>query len=490
MTGNTLKNFRGQRLLPSLLFVLLFFSAEIVGAPSRPNVVLIMADDQGWGDVAYNGHPYLKTPTLDEMSRYNLRLDRFYAASSLCSPTRASVMTGRHANRSGVYSANFTTRPEEITIAQVLQKAGCHTGHFGKWHLGAVKKESPLNPGRMGFDEYLSHDNYFEINPMFSRNGGAPESFIGEGSEIIVDEAVKYLRRIRAADPDQPFFVVLWFGSPHNPHFGMPADLASYSAVTDETMRARYAEITAMDRAVGTFRTALRELNVADNTLLWYNSDNGIGVGTTDDNYRYNGGWRGRKAQIHEGGLLVPAIIEWPAVIKTPRTSSVRCVTSDIFPTLLDLLDLTSPDPSRPLDGISLRPLIVDQTMEERPSPIGFWTYSVVGEMKNTPWIDPKLSLGTLPTDKVDATQMRNFHHPVAKTKDFGGQAAWTANRYKLIVGTSDKPELYDLLKDPKEAHDVAAVHPDIVVQMNAQLEAWQLSVEHSLTGADYKATR
>ena len=174
----------------------------------RPNVVLIMSDDQGWGETGYNGHPQLKVPVLDEMAATALRLDRFYAASPVCTPTRASVMTGRHANRSGAFAPNWSTRPEETTIAHILKAAGYRTGHFGKWHLGAVKENSPVNPRRMGFDEYLSHDNYFEMNPLLSRNGAPARIVPGESSEILVDEAIRFLRK--ANSEDQPFFIVIW----------------------------------------------------------------------------------------------------------------------------------------------------------------------------------------------------------------------------------------------------------------------------------------
>ena len=148
----------------------------------------------GTAECRYNGHPHVQTPVLDEMARTGLRLDRFYAGSAVCSPTRASVMTGRHANRSGVLAFNFSTRPEEITLPQILQQAGYRTGHFGKWHIGAVKRESPVSPNRMGFDESLSHDNYFDMDPALSRNGAAPVVFKGESSEVLVDEAPRVLR--------------------------------------------------------------------------------------------------------------------------------------------------------------------------------------------------------------------------------------------------------------------------------------------------------
>ena len=262
------------RLLPFLTAVLLAAVPAHAAASARPNIVLMMADDQGWGETGYNGHPHVQTPVLDEMSRTALRLDRFYAASPVCSPTRASVMTGRHANRSGAFAPNWSTRPEEITLAQILKQAGYRTGHFGKWHLGAVKQDSPLNPNRMGFDEYLSHDNFFEMDPPLSRNGAPPEIIKGESSEIVVAEAVNFTRKVQAEG--KPFFVVIWFGSPHGPYSGKPEDVALYSKVPSEDMRRRFAEITAMDRAIGTYRQALRSLGVADTTLLWFNSDNGI----------------------------------------------------------------------------------------------------------------------------------------------------------------------------------------------------------------------
>lgn len=453
----------------------------------RPNIVLMMADDQGWGETAYYGHPYLKTPVLDEMAQGALRLDRFYAASPVCSPTRASVLTGRHANRSGAFVPNYSTRPEEITIAQILQQAGYRTGHFGKWHVGPVKKESPLNPHQMGFDEYLSHDNFFEIDPPLSRNGEAPEIHKGESSEVIVAEAAKFVKKVQGEG--KPFFVVIWFGSPHSPYRGTPADLELYKNVAGEELRNRFAEITAMDRAIGQFRTTLRELKVADDTLVWFNSDNGMtieGIPESQRKDQFNGGWRGHKNDVYEGGFRVPAIIEWPAVIKRPHISNVPCVTSDIFPTLLDILQLKSPDPTRPIDGISLRTLIVDATMKQRPSPIGFWKYPPGGERDNERWISEELSRGTTPTTRNPAIDFLNFKHPVAATKDFVGEAAWTDNRYKLIV-TGKKTELYDLLADSKETTNIAAQNPDRVKTMMEALHVWQASVERSLSGADYK---
>ena len=144
-----------------------------------PNIILLMGDDHGWDEVSYNGHPHVKTPVLDEMVSKGLRLNGFYAAHPSCSPTRGSFITGRHPNRYGTFAPNWSIRPEEISIAHILNKAGYSSAHYGKWHLGPVKNNSPTSPGAMGFDEWLSHDNFFEINPTLSRNGGEPQRFEG-----------------------------------------------------------------------------------------------------------------------------------------------------------------------------------------------------------------------------------------------------------------------------------------------------------------------
>ena len=172
---------RKKRLVWGALGLMLACVAALPAARAadRPNVVLLMGDDHGWEETGYNGHAYLQTPVLDTMAASGLRLDRFYAGHPSCSPTRGSVLTGRHPVRYGTFAPNWSMRPEEITIAHVLREAGYATGHFGKWHVGAVKAGSPLNPGAMGFDEWLSHDNFFELHPTLSRNGGTARAVRG-----------------------------------------------------------------------------------------------------------------------------------------------------------------------------------------------------------------------------------------------------------------------------------------------------------------------
>lgn len=487
------------------------WAAEAVDQP--PNIILCMGDDHGWDETGYNGHPHLRTPVLDEMAAKGLRLDRFYAAAPVCSPTRGSVLTGRHPNRYGTFAPNWSMRPEEISIAQILREAGYACGHFGKWHVGTVKAGSPLNPGAMGFDEWLSHDNFFEMNPSLSRNGGPPESFQGESSQILIDEATRFIGR--AKQKQRPFLAVIWFGSPHEPYVGLEEDLALYDDLPEsyrarqvrltgldtglpvtrplrDVLRERYAEITAMDRAMGRLRRYLDDQGLRRRTLLWYCGDNGIpssGRATTP--------FRGLKGQVYEGGVRVPGIIEWPERIPEPRATAVNTVTSDILPTICDLVG--QPLPDRPLDGISLKALI-DGKMTERPAPICFWSYNTGAESRNKlkPYIDPKLQEGTTPLVKKLGSRLtrnfQNFHHPTISESDFAGPRAILGNRYKLVIdagsGKKSGKELFDLRVDQAEKNNLIATKPEIAGKLEQQLREWQQSVLKSLTGADYASRR
>jgi len=479
-------------------------------ADDRPNFILLMGDDHGWDEVAYNGHPHLKTPVLDKMAARGLRLDRFYSAHPSCSPTRGSVMTGRHPNRYGTFFPNFSIRPDEITIAHILRKAGYTCGHFGKWHLGPVKAESPTNPGAMGFDQWLSHDNFFEIDPTLSRNGAPPEKIRGESSQVIVDETIKFIRQAKAKD--KPFLAVVWFGSPHEPYSGLPEDLALYDNLPaeykqrmvkltsnetgrpverpmNEVLRERYAEITAMDRAIGNLRDYLEQHGLRRNTLVWYCGDNGV-----PPSGRITTPFRGQKGTMYGGGIRVPGIIEWPARIREPRVSKVNSVTSDMLPTLCELVG--RPLPNRPLDGVSLVKLI-EGKMQKRPSPIFFWSFNTGSAFKNDskPYIDPALQEGTTPLVKMMAGKYTrtfcNFHYRQISPTHFGGPRVILDNRYKLVVDAqgAKQPtvELFDVRNDPAEEQNLIDSHKEIAEKMKGQLRDWQQSVLESLTGADYR---
>ena len=292
---------------------------QAANADDRPNFVLCMGDDHGWSEMGYNEHPHLKTPVFDEMAATGLRMDHFYAAHPSCSPTRASFLTGRHPNRCGTFSPGCSIRPEEITMAHLLGQAGYVCGHFGKWHVGPVKADSPTSPGAMGFHEFVSHDNFYEMSPSFSRNGGPPEVYEGEGSEVTIAETLKFIDR--AKESGKPFLAVVWFGSPHEPYSGLEKDLSLYDDLPAEyaerevkltsmetgrptkrplrdVLRERYAEITAMDRSVGHLREHLAKTGLRDNTVVFYCGDNG----SPPSSGRTATPFRAEKAWMYEGG--------------------------------------------------------------------------------------------------------------------------------------------------------------------------------------------
>ncbi len=451
------------------------------GQAKLPNVILVMADDQGWGDVGYYGHPLLKTPVLDEMAASGLRLDRFYAAAPVCSPTRGSVMTGRHPNRFGCFSWGYTLRPQEITVAEAMKKAGYVTGHFGKWHLGPLRPDSPVCPGASGFDEWVSSPNFYDNNPLMCHNGKVVQ-LKGESSLVTVEEALKFIRR--CVRNKQRFLAVIWFGSPHLPHRAAPRFRKLYKD-QPKALQNYLGEISGIDAAVGKLRQELRRLGVAENTLLWYCSDNG------PTKHGSNGGLRGYKGSLWEGGVRVPAIIEWPAEIKQPRTSTFPCCTSDIYPTLLDIVGVSMPQ-QPPLDGVSLLPLLEGKA-ERRSKPIGFWVYPAKGIPTRSTKLLEELreeQQGKRPESPLPAGLGKiTKHYP---DNVFPGWATWLDGEYKLHRKADKNGRhvtfaLYNLKNDPKEQHDLAADQPQRVAEMRKALEAWQRSVVHSLNGDDYK---
>jgi len=442
-----------------------------------------MADDQGWGDVAYNGHAVLKTPHLDAMAGAGLRFDRFYAAAPVCSPTRGSVMTGRHPNRFGCFSWGHALRPQEITLAEVLNTAGYRTGHFGKWHLGSVRKGSPVNPGSSGFDEWFSAPNFFDNDPVMSREGKAVPT-TGESSMVTVDAAIDFIRR--QVENSQRFLAVVWFGSPHLPHEALAVDRELY-AEQPEGLQHFYGEITAMDRAVGKLRAELNSLGVREDTVLWYCSDNGAlpKVGST-------GGHRGKKAQIYEGGLLVPAILEWPEKIAKPRSTDMRCNTSDIFPTVLEIAGVEL-ERTVQLDGISLVPL-VEGRMDARPQAMGFWHHPTPGiRTPSKEWMAELLAAQEAGREPEDLTRLR-LHVGDSEQRYpedvFPGHAAWIDGDWKLHriatgKGANARYELYDLNEDPGETNDLAGQGISRQQLMQLALEEWQGTVVRSLNRRD-----
>ncbi len=421
-------------------------------AAGRPNIILAMTDDQGWGDTGYNGHPVVKTPTMDAMAETGLRFERFYSGAPVCSPTRGSCLTGRHPYRYGIFGANsakdatssskYALPREEITLAEVLLAQGYATGHFGKWHLGDFSGPKRSSPADNGFQESFSTiRKVATYNPTDYFLNGEPytEPLEGDDSAIIMDRVIPFIRD--AVAKDQPFFTVIWFHAPHNPVIAAPEYLARY-ADHPEKEQNYWGTITAADEQLGRLRNELRALNVADDTMLWFCSDNGpagdptYGAGSTK-------GLRGRKGEIYEGGVRVPGLLEWPSRVAEARTIGMPCSTSDYLPTILELLHL-QPTDNRPLDGISLAPLVGSEH--------GEWERAI------------------------------GFEH--------NEKTAWIDGRFKLIATIDGEnltaPELYDLINDPDESDNTAGNDPVRVGSMLESLRAWRASCTRSRDGADY----
>ncbi|MHC4994404.1 MAG: sulfatase-like hydrolase/transferase [Planctomycetota bacterium] len=473
--------------LVGLLIVLICvgFGNGGLDAAGRPNVVLVMADDQGWGDMAYMGHPLLHTPNFDDAAASGLRFDRFYAAAPVCSPTRASVLTGRHPNRMGVFKWGYPMRPQETTLAEALQGAGYATAHFGKWHLGSVRNNSAAHPGRNGFDHFESAPNFYDNDPIMSHNGTAVQE-AGESSVVAADAALEWIGA--RVEDKQPFFAVVWFGSPHGPHRAAEEDAALYAG-QPKAHREFLGEVTGMDRAYGKLRQGLVDLGVRDNTIFWYCSDNGglPRVGNT-------GPFRADKGDVYEGGLLVPAILEWPAVIKRPRVTAERCNTIDIFPTILEAVGVKRGADWPAVDGVSLMGLIKNNKAPRRDG-MGFWDYTAPGMGVSAAALmkelyDAQQAGGDLSANEASLNAAR-LPTPRIPSDTFPGHAAWTRGDWKLHRIQDKKGdvtwELYNLGSDPIEANDMAAWKKDLVASMRDELEGWLNSVVASLNGEDYK---
>ena len=471
----------------SRLSCLLVVTGPVLAAPAadapRPNVILVMADDQGWGDTGYNGHPHLKTPHLDRMAADGLVFRRWYAGAPVCSPTRGSCLTGRHPYRYGIVTANRGHLPQrERTLAELLSNRGYRTGHFGKWHVGTLTTEiqdsnrggprgkrhfSP--PWKNGFQVCFSTEAKVPTwdpllkpktargrrwwNPARDPSDAVPygtrywnqlgqsitENTRGDDSRVIMDRAVPFIED--AARNKSPFLAVIWFHAPHLPVVAGPKYTAQYADHPDYH-RHYYGCITALDEQVGRLRATLQRLGIARNTMLWYSADNG-----PEGNDKAPGrtrGLRGRKRSLYEGGIRVPGIVTWPAVVQAGQTTDSPGVTSDYLPTILDVLGVLPPRKFTP-DGISLLPVLRGQRNRKRPQPILF---------------------------------------------ESAGQTAAIDNRFKLVRrsggGKKNKPagkattELFDLLADPHETTNVAADHPRLVKELSAKIHTWQTSCRAS----------
>lgn len=426
-----------------LCLTALILYSPIARASGQPNIVVLIADDMGWRDTGYNGHPFNKTPVLDEIASRGMRFDYFYTAGQMCCPGRYAILTGRAPMRGGINRLEEVW-PNEITLARALKQAGYKSGYFGKWHLG----RGPTGPIGMGYDEAIWIMNHFDLDPEFEINdSGQKLQKKGDGSLAVAELASEYIEK--QVKLQKPFFVTIGFGSPHDPYQAAPEFRALYK---NEKMNPDFAgEISGLDAATGNLRKTLRRLGIAENTLVWFVSDNG-GVRLSSKDPAGKG-----KRNVAARTI---ALLEWPGRIQSPLRVTVPCGQVDIYPTVLDVVGLKIPN-QPVLDGISLLPLL-EGKMTTRPQPLGFMLF--------------EYGSGKFP--RLDFV------------KD--SQGTWIDGNYELTVEPAgykgkDPVKLFHIYQDPEQKRNLAPQLPQVLSKMRAALEEWQRSVRKSYDEQGYR---
>ncbi len=359
-------------------------------APTRPNLVLFLADDLGYGDLGSYGHPLIKTPHLDDFARQGVRLTQCYAASAVCSPSRSALLTGRTPHRNGVFTwiaegSPVHLRTSEATLPRLLRDAGYATCHTGKWHLnGQFNRPEQPQPGDHGYDHWFATQNNAapsHRNPTnFIRNGKPAGALEGYSAPLVVDEAIQWLERSRPQN--RPFFLAVWAHEPHYPIKSDPRFKELYPELTDDVQREHHANVTQMDHAFGRLMAALDRLQLRKDTLVVFTSDNGPeGDGIRSAGRGSTGGLRGRKRDLHEGGIRVPGLARWPGKIAPGSTCATPIIGSDFFPTMLAAAGLQPPS-GRIIDGVDVSANLRGSTRApSRPQPL-YWRLQMAPNAK------------------------------------------------------------------------------------------------------------
>ena len=455
--------------------ILMFCSPLLAG---EPNVILIMSDDQGWGDVGFNGNDKIKTPNLDDMAASGVKFDRFYASAPLCSPTRGSCLTGRFPFRFGILAAHTAgMRVGENTIPEMLKKKGYSTGFFGKWHIGWVKTEDAGSrgfyspPNQHGFEEFFATTSAVPtwdptVTPegwtKWGNNAGEPwkggnpyvhngksvtDNMDGDDSRVIMDRVIPFIE----SNKSKPFFAAVWFHAPHEPVLAGEEYKKPYAeAGLDDGKQNLYGCITAMDDQIGRLRDKLRELSIEKNTIIFFCSDNGPADSLTKKGVASAGPFKGHKHQMYEGGLLVPACVEWPGTIEGGKSTSVRCSTVDFYPTISRLVgNKSSKKDQRPIDGIDLMP-VINGKVNQRDSDLFFG--------------------------------FRRLYQDVDALAIISGD--WKLFREAKKNG---KMRLFNLKQDPYEENDLYKKDTQQASKLEKKLKALDESCQLSRDGADYR---
>ena len=451
------------------------FAADGTASPQRPNVVILLADDLGYQDVGCYGGP-VKTPAIDSLAARGTRFEQFYSGCAVCSPSRATLLTGRHHIRAGVYSwihddsQDSHLLEREVTLAEVLKDAGYATAHFGKWHLGLPTPDRPdkPTPDKHGFDHWFATWNNASPshhNPSnFIRNSQPVGKLEGYACQLVADEAIDWIETRPQNETNLPFFLNIWFHEPHAP-IAAPDDIVSeYGENSDDKAAVYSATIDNTDRAIARILAKLAEIDPSgdklENTLIVYASDNGS---YRDDR---TGGLRARKGSNWEGGIRVPGIFCWPGNIRTNQVSQQPAGIVDVLPTVCGLLQLAPPENVH-LDGSNLAPLLKKDGAAEtfkRHQPL-FWHLQ-----KSQPIValrDANWSLVADPDYELSTSNMF--------------KEEWIP---KLKSGGYKNFQLFDLAKDPQQQTNVATQHPETFEALKAKL--LEINASIMAEGADW----
>ncbi len=390
----------------------------------RPNVLFILTDDQGYGDLSLHGNPHLSTPAMDSIGEQGVRLDRFYV-SPVCAPTRASIMTGRYHLRTGAFGVSHrqeVLNPEETTIAELMRLHGYKTGCFGKWHNGAIYPETPNG---QGFDEFLGFlggvwQEYY--NPLLTHND-TERRYDGYITEILTDAAMQWMDD--QIEGSQPFFCYLSYNAPHTP--GLVSEKywkPFYRKNVGRWESVIYGMIKSIDDQIARLLEFLEQADQVENTIVIFLTDNG------PNTWRYNAGLKGRKGHIYEGGIRVPAFIRWPEKLE-PHTVTKPLAHIDLLPTLAELCGLTGID-TLDLDGRSFASLLKDPMATWRDRLLFSFAFGDEKRIREN---------GTVHSDR------------------------WTAVQQK------GKWSLYDIQMDIRQFNDLADQFPDVIHRLSSHFE-------------------
>lgn len=427
------------------------------GKNTRPNVLILLADDLGYGDLACTGSKTVRSPHLDRLAREGMRFTHGYAAGANCSPSRAGLLTGRTPTRAGIYNwipmlSPMHLREREITLATLLRRAGYATAQIGKWHLnGMFNLPGQPQPGDHGFDHWFATQNNALPNHKdpynFVRNGIPMGPRKGYSADIVAEESIRWLKEGRPKD--RPFFLYVCFHEPHEP-IASAKEFAGLYADLEPSRAAHHGNISQMDAGVGRILQALEELKLAGETLVLFTSDNGPAI-TRLHPHGSTGGLRAKKGFLYEGGIRVPLMLRWPGKIPVGKTSEVPICGVDVLPTVCELAGIEAPR-DRILDGTSIVPVLEGRKLERR-RPL-YWHFHAVQD-------GPQVALR-----EGDWMLLGHLDRKIEARGDI-----LESDQEALRKASPVRFELYDLRSDPGQKEDRAGMEPDRTKRMAAALK-------------------